>query len=173
MSVTRHCTARKWRVTMTDRRDILRTLRARSTLQDAMDTRVPPSGVILPDADTFVIEDIGNKLYESIAEQREQAYRDAIRDTDWSETAVLRIIEHYPIHSVGVRKRSDDDELTENMSVGCPVIDVERYATRAPPLYAHADGEHRCSVATVTKPLLDQLADEHDPVRALLEESDD
>jgi len=145
-------------------------LNALDVHRQSIDAKAMPPRVTLPDADTFVVTDIINELTASASEERERVYREAIQKTDWSKTAVLRIIELYPIPAV--ESWSDRDGLTERFAVSGPEITVERYDDRAPSPENHGDGERRHSVTTVTKPLLERLGDKDDRVRALFKDTD-
>lgn len=104
-----------------------------------------------------IIDDITSKLSKQIAERDEQFRRQAIRETDWEETAVLRIIERHP--EIQVKEWSEQYE--QKFTVELPEYEVKRYRERAPPATEHADGKRRYSVQTVTKPLLDEVSKEY------------
>lgn len=99
-------------------------------------------------------------LTEQILQRGEQFRREAIRETDWSETAVLRIIERQP--ELGTTAFDPGDLST--FRVPTPQLQVKRYEGRAPPISAHADGTHRYTVETITRPLLERLSEKHPDV---------
>ena len=99
-------------------------------------------------------ESITATLTRKLAAERERKKREAIRETDWSETAVLRIVTRQPLQFEPVT----------------PAIEVSRYESRAPPVSDHADGEHKSEVLTLTRPLLARLADEYLQLRELVDD---
>lgn len=103
-------------------------------------------------------------LTKQIIQRGEDFRRQAIRETDWSETAVLRVIEHH----TELPLVSDPEDLS-TFKLSGPQLEAERYDRRAPPVSAHANGTHRCSIETITKPLLDRLRDEHPDVLDFLD----
>ena len=110
---------------------------------------------------TDLLTNATEKITHRVAEHRETAIRQAIDGTDWSETAVLRIIEYHPdpLSDVG----SDPGDY----SITLPEFDIQRYSDRAPPISEHANREHQCTIRTITKPLLNQLAKEHPEIAAV------
>lgn len=105
----------------------------------------------------MISNDEVRKLSERIAERGEQFRRQAIRETDWTETAILRIIERQP----DLLQPMDWGRDNKKFTVKLPVYEAERYREKAPPVSEHADGKRRCSVQTVTKPLLDKVGGEY------------
>ena len=97
-------------------------------------------------------------LASDIAASRERKITQALSETDWSETAVLRIIEYRPEQQYQPLAGSEDALF----SIRHPELRIERYAERAPPVSDYADGERLYSVYTITKPLLDRLFAESD-----------
>lgn len=104
---------------------------------------------------------------EQIQQHGEGFHRQAIRETDWSETAVLRIIERTPKMIPPV----DPDDLS-TFRLPEPQLEAKRFEQRAPPVSAHADSTHRCHIETITKPLLDRLNEEHPDIFAFIDEVD-
>ena len=105
----------------------------------------------------MTINDATRKLTKRIAERGEQFRRQAIRETDWTETAVLRIIERQP----DLLQPMEWGRGGEKFTVELPEYEAERYREKAPPVSEHADGKRRCGVQTVTKPLLDKVGEEY------------
>ena len=104
-------------------------------------------------------------VVEQTRQHGEGFRRQAVRETDWSETAVLRIIERTP----EMMTAFDPGDLS-TCRLPRPQLAAERYARRAPPVSAHGDGRHRCHVQTITKPLLDRLSEEHPGISAFMDE---
>ena len=114
-----------------------------------------------PEIETGAID----AVVEQTRRHGEEFRRQAIRETDWSETAVLRIIERTP----EVMTAFDPGNLN-TCRLPRPQLEAERYSRRAPPVSAHGDDRHRCHVQTITKPLLDRLSEEHPGVSAFMDE---
>lgn len=104
---------------------------------------------------TLAFQNTVSELTNQAVERHEAIHREAIRNTDWSETAVLRVIEYHP------EPEPMDWDESGAYTVRDSSFSVERYAERAPPISEHADGKHTMSVRTLTKPLLDRLEREH------------
>jgi len=102
----------------------------------------------MPDADEYAIETaaVARALKEH-ANARTDALVRAIRETDWTETDILDVVErHRPrLHPLAGNSPPD------------PTIEVYRYTRRAPPLREYADGTHRLEVYRLTEPLLDRI----------------
>lgn len=123
--------------------------------------RAVPREMLLPDAGTYPVSDLADELVESVCEELENTYREAILGTDWRQTSVLRIIQYHP------GPQTIDPEEPYTIDTGSVV--VERYADHAPPLTAHADGVRRCSVSTITWPLIKRLSEEHEAFAELVD----
>lgn len=115
-----------------------------------------------------MMDDATRRLTKRIAERGEQFRRQAIRETDWSETAVLRIIEYRS----ELLSTDWSGPFEGAFTVDLPEYEVKRYRNQAPPASEHADGERRYSVQTVTKPLLDRVTEAHPELRDLTEGED-
>ena len=105
-------------------------------------------------------------LARRVAEHEDRIYRAAIYGTDWDETAVLRVIHHRP----SLTPTGGFDDRSETFTIDRDTFEVERYDDRAPPLRDHtsADPHAITEVATITRPLLEQLATEFDEIADLL-----
>lgn len=88
-----------------------------------------------------------NKALDKAIQKTEQIKEEAIRETDWDETAVLDIVEYQPVPNVPNPERT-------NLKLGLKP-QAHRYSTRAPPLDTYADGRKKYSVTRITKPLLE------------------
>ena len=111
-----------------------------------------------------VLSGLINEAVRVTYETHESVYREAIVETDWDETPILRIIEP---------KMYAGDCLAEDGTITPPRINyrIERYAGCAPPISEYADGESIQSVTTITRPLLEQLAEEFEEIEELLTQS--
>lgn len=103
---------------------------------------------------TDPLTDVVEQLARAEAERAEEIHRAAILGTDWGETAVLRIVTRWPI--------TPPIDLDEPFQFEYLSFEVERYADEAPPIAHHADADHRSEVATITWPLIERLARDHD-----------
>ena len=102
-----------------------------------------------------------NDIVEAVADREESILRAAILGTDWGETSVVRIIGRPP----GPQTYDKDNPF----EISAPSYRVERYADKAPPLSTHADGQRMIDVRTITWPLLETLAAEHDEIAEIVD----
>lgn len=104
-----------------------------------------------------LLGDTVTDLMQSIGAKKNETIKDAIRETDWEETAVLDIVFASKLSTLPL----DEESFAFKYR-------VERYSQRAPPQSVYYDSEHRFDVYRLTKPLLDKLAEEHDVVGDIL-----
>lgn len=100
-------------------------------------------------------ESITELMVQKLAEERERQFREALLETDWEETAVLRLVTRHPLPFEAIT----------------PEVEVYRYEDRAPPVSHHEDGTHQTEVRTVTRPLLEQLSEAHPGVNEVLDDA--
>lgn len=99
---------------------------------------------------------------QHIERQRERLFDMAIRNTDWNETAVLRIIHYRSLMAV--------EDTGGPFTIDTGEYEVERYPERAPPASVHTEGTDpatQTEVTTVTWPLLVRLAEEFEDAELL------
>ena len=104
------------------------------------------------------------KAVQHIERERERLFDMAIRNTDWNETAVLRIIHHRSMMAL----EAPDEPFT--IDVG--EYEIERYPERAPPIEVHTEGTEpatQTEVTTVTWPQLVALADEFEEIEYVVD----
>lgn len=123
----------------------------------AMPERTLAPGGVEDLFDESSLSDVTRHLAAQLVAERDRQIQAAVRATDWSETAVLRIV---------LRQPGPMEPIT-------PGIEVHRYPDRAPPIGEHADGEHTSEVMTVTRPLLERFAEAGGRIEALLEDDTD
>lgn len=114
-----------------------------------------------PDLETLTT-DLAAEISHELASREDELIENAIRYTDWTETAVLRIL-------ITHRDPLSGPE-TEGypFTIQGPSYEVERYAARAPAPGAY-EAEGVTEVVTITAPLLERLATTDESIAELVE----
>lgn len=106
------------------------------------------------------LADAASAVVDAVAEREERVFREAIADTDWSETPVIQIVKRtartQPVSPPSREKR-------DHFTISGPEFEVHRYESTPPPArrhYRYPGG--LVEVTTVTEPLLERLFEEYD-----------
>lgn len=92
-------------------------------------------------------------LMTRLLDEVDETYREALRNHDWDEHAILDIVWYKPT----IGQRDPSEAPTKEHLIGR--IDVHRYEDQAPPPGHYADGDRRYDLTRLTRPLLDRIAE--------------
>lgn len=84
---------------------------------------------------------LNDAVIEQVMERVNRELVNAVRQTDWDDYSVLRVVVRRPEMNMGTPQ--------------VPDVDVYRYKNEAPPMSAHSDGRRTMEVFTITEPLIE------------------